>query len=126
MEGIARARAAQTVRLARDKGKKRIVRKAAKAEKTTEQNIIRSTVNSGRSNKDGDHIAAGSITLDTKMQSTRTDMVVHLEELSKVRDDATRAGNSVGGLVLRNKFGVGVVVIREDDFGKILAQLGDT
>ena len=121
-----RARASHLARLQRDKGKKRIVRRATQAERTTEQNIITATKNSGRSNRDGDHVVAGHITLDTKLQSTREHPVVLLNELAKVREDAERAGNPLGGLVLRNKHGVGVVVFAEQDFARVLSRvIGD-
>ena len=121
---FARARAAQEKRQGRDSGKRQVLRKAVRAEKTTESNIIRATKNSGRSNRDGDHVAAG-ITLDTKMQSKRDNPVVLLSELSKVREDAKNGGNSIGALVIRNRHGVGVVAIHEDDFAKILEALND-
>lgn len=119
-----RAQAAHQRRLTRDKGKQRVLRRAGKAEQTTERNIIVATKNSGRSNRDGDHIAAGQITLDTKLQSTRDNPVVLLSELAKVREDAARAGNVIGGLVLRNRSGVGVIVFSEADFARsILSRL---
>jgi hypothetical protein len=120
----ARSRLAHQVRLAKDKGKKRVGRRATKAEDTTQRNIIAATRNSGRSNRDGDHVVGGQITLDTKLQSTRDNPVVLLVELAKVRDDAERAGNPIGGLVLRNRHGVGVVVFDEKDFARsILSRL---
>jgi hypothetical protein len=110
----------------RDADKRKISVLAARAEKQTESNIIRATKNSGRSRKDGDHLAAGqtgSITLDTKLQSQRINPQVLLSELEKVGEDATRAGTMMGGLVLRNKYGVGVVVLKEEDFARLVATL---
>jgi len=118
-----RAKNHQTKKLAVDRGKRKLLKKAARAEQTTERNIIHATKNSGRSNRDGDHIAAGSITLDTKLQTTREHPVVILGELEKVREDAKRAGNPIGALVLRNRNGVGVVVMAEADFALILQRL---
>ena len=112
------------VRRNKNKGRIRVSRIAVKAEKKTEQvlNVV-ATKNSGRSNKDGDHKALGFITLDTKLQSKRLHPVVKLDELFKVRKDAERAGNPIGGLVLRNKNGQGVVVFSEQDFSTILDRL---
>jgi hypothetical protein len=107
----------------RDAAKRKISVLAARAEKQTESNIIRATKNSGRSRKDGDHLAAGQITIDTKLQSKRSNPVVHLMELAKVREDAGRAGNWLGCLVLRNRSGVGVVAIAEDDFARLIKLL---
>jgi hypothetical protein len=104
----------------RDKGRKKVQKQAQRAEKSTERNIIEATKNSGRSSRDGDHIAGGFITLDTKHQSQREHPVVLLSELSKVQQDARNAGNSIGGLVLRNKHGVGVVVFNEQDFARVI------
>lgn len=98
-----------------DPKKKRVSRLAKQAEKKTELNIIKATKNSGRSNRDGDHVAFNSITLDTKLQTTRENPIIKLDELEKVRKDAANAGKTVGGLVIRNKNGVGCVVFREED-----------
>lgn len=100
----------------RDPKKRKISRLAAQAEKTTEKNIIHATQNSGRRNKDGDHVSIGQITLDTKLQSTRENPVIFLGELEKVREDAMRAGKLIGGLVIRNKHNVGVVVLKIEDY----------
>jgi hypothetical protein len=100
----------------RDKGRIKTSRLATAAEKATERNIIHATMNSGRRNKDGDHVHKGNITLDTKLQTTRDNPVILLAELEKVRSDAMRSGKLIGGLVIRNKQGVGVVVITEADF----------
>jgi hypothetical protein len=107
-------------RLNRDKVRQARLRLAAHAEKTTQKNIIRATKNSGRTDKDGDHVAGGYVTLDTKLQSKRLNPVVIATELAKVRNDSASAKTMVGGLVLRSKTGLGVVVFHEDDFAKIL------
>ena len=99
----------------------RISRLAQKAEKATEKKIIHATKNSGRQNKDGDHVLYESVTLDTKLQSNRKNPVIFLEELEKVRKDAHRAKTMIGGLVIRNKHGVGCVVFREEDLPNICA-----
>src|SRR5271166_5224971 len=98
----------------RDPKKRKISRLAANAEKSTEKHIIHATKNSGRRNKDGDHVQANMITLDTKLQTTRENPVIFLGELEKVREDAMRAGSLVGGLVIRNKHNVGCVVLKEE------------
>jgi hypothetical protein len=110
-------------RRSKDRGRQRVLKKATRAEKQSERNIIKATKNSGRSHKDGDHVSIGHITLDTKLQSQRDNPIVLLSELEKVRRDATRAGNTIGGLVLRNKHGVGVVVLHEDDYAKLTAEI---
>jgi hypothetical protein len=119
-----KSRDAQQTRLKKDRGKKKVLQRAEAAEQATGKHLnITATKNSGRSNKDGDHIAAGFITLDTKFQSQRENPVVLLSELTKVRQDATRAKMSIGGLVLRNQHGVGVVVFDETDFARVLGYL---
>jgi hypothetical protein len=100
--------------------RQRVNRIAAQAERDTESNIIKATKNSGRSSRDGDHLVAGRITMDTKLQSTRSDPVVRLYELAKVQADAKRAGSLLGCLTLRNKHGVGVVVMSEEDFARMI------
>jgi hypothetical protein len=106
-----------------DPAKRRILTQAARAEKQTERQLIHATKNSGRSNKDGDHIAGGEITLDTKLQSKRTNPVILLHELVKVGEDARRAGNWMGALVLRNMNGIGVVAIAEADFARLIQRI---
>lgn len=88
----------KTKKLTADKGKRKVLKLAVRAEKQTERQLIHATKNSGRSNKDGDHVAAGEITLDTKLQSKRTNPVILLHELVKVGEDARRAGNWMGAL----------------------------
>lgn len=107
----------------RDPKKRTISRLAAKAEKKTEKQIIHATKNSGRRNKDGDHVQAGIITLDTKLQTTRENPVIFLGELEKVRGDAMRAGKLIGGLVIRNKHNVGCVVLKEEDYAELTRRL---
>jgi hypothetical protein len=72
---------------AKDPTKQARSRAAARAERKTDRAIIHATKNSGRSNKDGDHVLFGNITLDTKQQSQRDNPVVSLHELDKVRQD---------------------------------------
>lgn len=107
----------------RDPSRRKISRQASLAEKKTQSNIIHATKNSGRSNKDGDHVHLGLITLDTKLQTTRDNPVIFLAELEKVREDSKRAGNMIGGLVIRNKHNVGCVVLKEEDYVKLTSLL---
>lgn len=107
----------------RDRGKMRVLSLASRAEKQTERKIIQATRNSGRSNKDGDHVLAGRITLDTKLQTGRVNPVVLVAEVEKVREDARRAGNPIGALVLRNQNGDGFVVLAEEDFALLVKGL---
>jgi hypothetical protein len=105
---------------AKDPSKQARLREAARAERRTNDKIIKSTRNSGRVNKDGDHLLGNNVILDTKLQSNAENPVIHLHELDKVRSDASRAGRPVGCLVIRNKNGRGVVVIDERDLPKII------
>jgi hypothetical protein len=116
----AKSSAKRTVKLGKDRGRQKVGRRAAAAEKKTERVLVRSTRNSGRSNRDGDHVAVDCISLDTKFQSGNINPVVNLAELAKIKADARRAGNPIGALVLRNKFNVGVVVLAEEDWAQIL------
>jgi hypothetical protein len=107
-------------RAKKSRPKQALLRKAVRAEQSTERNfsssMLTSTVNSGRSNKDGDHDLLSRVTLDTKLQSGAGNPVVNLAELDKVMEDAKRAGNVLGGLVLRNKHDRGVVVVDEKNY----------
>lgn len=121
--GIDRTKALQVRKLTVSKPKQRILLQAERAERQTERNFIHSTRNSGRVNKDGDHVVAGDITLDTKLQSKNINPIVHLHELVKVGADAQRAGKRMGALCLRNSKGVGVVVMTEADFAWLVKGL---
>lgn len=104
----------------RDPNKIALLKQAVRAEQQTDRNIIHATKNSGRSNKDGDHVHAGKVTLDTKLQSTRVNPVVLVSQIDKVRSDAKRAGMLVGALVLRNQNGRGFVVMDEKDYARLV------
>lgn len=110
----------------RDPQKRQISRLARQAEKSTERNIIHATQNSGRRNRDGDHVHGNNITLDTKLQTTRENPVILLVELEKVRADAVRSGKKIGGLVIRNKHNVGVVVLAEEDYALLTKGLDES
>lgn len=115
-----KALARQAVRKAKDPAKQARAREAERAERRTNAKIISATRNSGRINRDGDHLYHSDIVLDTKQQSTAKDPIIHLHELDKVRNDAVRNGRRCGCLVLRNKYGRGVVVIDERDLPKLI------
>jgi K+/H+ antiporter YhaU regulatory subunit KhtT len=107
-------------RQSKDIAKRKVSRKAVLAEKETEKVFIRSTKNSGRSNRDGDSVLANFITIDTKMQSKAVHPIVRMDELDKVSRDAKNGGNNIGCLCIRNKYRVGIIVLKEEDFGKIV------
>lgn len=117
-----KALARQAERKAKDPARQARLRKAARAERKTNAQIISATRNSGRVNKDGDHLFSGNIIFDTKQQGT-TNPIVRLHELDKVRADAKRNNCPVGGLVLRNVNGRGVIVFDENDIGIMLKAL---
>ncbi len=119
---IEKAKSKRQQRKDRDQKKRKVARVAAAAEKQTEANFIKATKNSGRSNRDGDHVAVGFITMDTKHQD-REHPLVSLIELEKVRKDARNAGNTYGALILRNTKGYGVVAMEESDFAKLVGGL---
>ena len=106
-------------RKAKDPNRQARLAKAARAERRTNAEIIKATRNSGRVNRDGDHLLHDEIVLDTKLQSKAENPTVNLYELDKVRRDAVRNGKQAGGLVVRNKYGRGVIVFDERDIGKI-------
>lgn len=112
----ARSDARSAKRASKNRKIQTLLHKAERAERQTERNIIKATRNSGRVNQDADHVLwNGLLTIDTKLQTNRVHPVVRLEELSKVREDARRAGSTAGALLIRNKNGVGVIVLREED-----------
>lgn len=110
----------QKERQAKDPAKQARLRAAARAERKTNAKIIRATINSGRVNRDGDHLLYNDIVVDTKLQSTAENPVVRLHELDKVRADAKRNGKAYGVLCLQNRVGRSVITIDAADFAKIL------
>lgn len=119
---LEKAVARQKARKAKDPARQARLAQAERAERRTNAQIIKSTRNSGRVNRDGDHLYAGNIVLDTKQQSTTKDPVIRLHELDKVRNDSARNGRLFGALVIRNKYGRGVVVIDERDLHKLIGE----
>lgn len=105
---------------AKDSTKQARLRESARAERKTNAEIIRATRNSGRINRDGDHLYNGDVLLDTKNQSTTEHPVVRLNELDKVRRQAANNNKLCGALVIRNKSGRGVIVIDERDISKFI------
>jgi len=103
-------------RKAKDTVKQARVRAAARAERKTNAHIIKATRNSGRVNRDGDSLLFDSVVIDTKLQSTATEPVIHLRELDKVRQDARRNGKCCGVLCLQNRTGRSVIVVDAADF----------
>lgn len=111
-----------TVRQSKDIRRRAVAKYALGAERLTEK-VITSTANSGRKNKDGDHVSFG-VTLDTKHQSQRVNPVINWDELDKVRRDAQRGGNAVGGLVLHSPHRAAVVIALED-WATLMRQVED-
>jgi hypothetical protein len=101
---------------AKDPARKARLAQAERAERRTNAEIIKATRNSGRVNRDGDHLLHDYIVIDTKLQSKAENPVVHLQELEKVRSDAKRSGKSIGVLCIKNKNAKGIVVLDEADF----------
>ena len=107
-------------RKAKNSQKRKLAKQAARAEAGTNREIIRATVNSGRSHQDLDHISRDRILLDSKNQSQRVHPLVDLTELDKARRQAVAAGYPVGGLVLINQHGRRVVVFDIEDYAKVI------
>jgi hypothetical protein len=115
----------------KDRKRQQVNHAAERAERKTERisaahgGSIRSTRNSGRINRDGDHslaVRGAKLSLDTKLQTRSIHPVVRLAELDKIRNDSLNAGALAGALVIRNKFGRGVVVFAEEDLPRILPE----
>lgn len=109
----------EKARKAKDPTRQARLRKAERAERKTNSRIIKATRNSGRVNRDGDHLLFDTIVLDTKLQSTAENPVVHLHELDKVRNDAKRNQKAIGALCLQNRSGRAVIVIEASDFARL-------
>jgi hypothetical protein len=118
-----KAAASLTKRLGVDRKRRAVGKRAERSEAKAVKTLnVTPTANSGRQFSDGD-MSADMITLDNKDQSNNVHPVVNMAELQKVRGDAKRANKALGGLVLRNKFGVGVVAFSEIDFGTFLERI---
>lgn len=87
-----------------------LVKKAAKVEAK-----VKSSLNSGRAFRDGD-LRTEDLVIDVKLQSTRKDPVISVDEFEKVNADCLRAGKKYGILCIENKEGKRFYVIGEEFF----------
>lgn len=87
-----------------------LVKKAAKVEEK-----VKSSLNSGRINRDGD-LQSEDLVIDVKLQSTRKDPVISVDEFEKVNADCLRAGKRYGILCIENKDGKRFYVVSEELF----------
>lgn len=94
----------------KDRDKVSLLKKANKVEE-----VVKSTLNSGRINKDGD-LRADDLIIDVKLQSTRKDPVIKVDEFIKVNNDCIRANKQYGVLCIENKDGQRFYVISEELF----------
>lgn len=94
----------------KDKDKVSLLKKANKVEE-----VVKSTLNSGRINKDGD-LRADDLIIDVKLQSTRKDPIIKVDEFIKVNNDCIRANKQYGVLCIENKDGQRFYVISEELF----------
>jgi predicted phage gp36 major capsid-like protein len=110
----ARLKARADERRNKDRKRQEVARIARRTEKRTQDAVIKATSNSGRTARNGDHLYLDKITLDTKHQA-RSNPVVFLSELEKVRADAKRIGSQAGALVISNDMNRRVVVFALED-----------
>ena len=94
----------------RDRDRVSILKMASKTEER-----VKSTLNSGRINKDGD-LKTSDLVIDVKMQSTRKNPVINVDEFDKVNQDCLRSNKQHGVLCIENKEGKRFYVIGEDLF----------
>lgn len=94
----------------KDKQKVSLLKKADKVEE-----VVKSTLNSGRINKDGD-LKTDDIVIDVKLQSTRKDPIIKVDEFIKVNNDSVRANKQHGVLCIENKDGIRFYVVSEELF----------
>lgn len=87
-----------------------LIKKATKIEEK-----VKSTLNSGRINNDGD-LKTEDLVIDVKLQSTRKDPVISVDEFEKVNTDCLRAGKRYGILCIENKDGKRFYVVSEELF----------
>lgn len=100
----------QIERQEKDRQRSALVKKAAKVEAK-----VKSSLNSGRINRDGD-LQSEDLVIDVKLQSTRKDPVISVDEFEKVNVDCLRAGKRHGILCIENKDGKRFYVIGEELF----------
>lgn len=115
----AKAAAKAAANKAKDRSKQALLRKSERVERKTNDRIIKATKNSGRVNRDGDHLLNNHIVVDTKLQSNAKNPRINLHELDKVRADAKRAGQPYGVLCIQNSTGRSVIVCDQADFAAL-------
>ena len=96
----------------RDQDKVRVLKKAAKTEQR-----VKDTLNSGRINRDGD-LKTSDLVIDVKLQSSRANPIILIEEFDKVQIDARRGNKKHGVLIIENNNGRRFVVMSEALFGE--------
>lgn len=85
--------------------------------KTQKKDFFSHTINSGRANRDVDHVMhQGEIRLDSKHQSKLLNHQVKLSELEEARNKAHKFNSNLGGLILFNKEARSVVVFDYEDW----------
>lgn len=94
----------------KSKERSALIKKAAKVEEK-----VKSSLNSGRVNRDGD-LQTNDLVIDVKLQTTRKDPVISVDEFDKVNADCLRAGKIHGILCIENKDGRRFYVISEELF----------
>lgn len=94
----------------KSKDRQELLKKATKSE----AKVVK-TLNSGRSNKDGD-MKTSDLTIDAKLQTRSHDWRVDRDEFLKVQSDSARANKRYGVLAITNKNGETVYVIPEELF----------
>jgi hypothetical protein len=109
----AEKKAKQEQKLNKNKDRSSLVKKANKAEVKAVK-----TLNSGRVNNDGD-IKTDNLVIDYKLQTTKENITVYMDELDKVNNDCLRAGKKYGVLMIENKNGRKVVVMEEELFRQV-------
>jgi hypothetical protein len=100
----------QVEKQAKDRERVALIKKATKVEAK-----VKSTLNSGRINSDGD-LKTDDLVIDVKLQSTRKDPVISVDEFEKVNIDCLRAGKRYGILCIENKEGKRFYVVGENLF----------
>lgn len=107
---LAKKREKQFEKQAKSRERSSLIKKAAKVEEK-----VKSTLNSGRINSDGD-LKTEDLVIDVKLQSTRKDPIISVDEFEKVNTDCLRAGKRHGILCIENKEGKRFYVVSEELF----------
>jgi hypothetical protein len=98
----------------KDRDKTKLLKKASNSEKK-----VRDTLNSGRINRDAD-LQSENFAIDVKLQSTRKNPEIKLEEWRKLQNDALRANKPYSVLIIENSEGQRFVIMDEETFGAFL------